>query len=49
VRRQLFDLLTLFPRLIGMVAIGALDSGAIVLGLRWRDPYGRTHWKESLR
>ena len=45
----MFDLLTLFPRLIGKLAITTLDSGAILLGLRWRDSHGRTHWKDSLR
>jgi len=36
-------------RILGMFAIGALDSGAVALGLRWRGPDGRTHWKDSLR
>lgn len=48
-RRQLFDLLTLYPRLMGKLALGTLDSGAVLIGLRWRDSRGRTHWKDSLR
>lgn len=41
-------LITFPVRIIGWLAIGALDNLAVRTKLRWRDSRGNTHWNGEL-
>ncbi|HEY6036968.1 MAG TPA: hypothetical protein VIV58_21965 [Kofleriaceae bacterium] len=45
--RDALYLVTLPVRILAFMVRETLDSGAVVLGMKWRDPYGRTHWRRA--
>lgn len=41
-------LLLILPRILLMLAKVCAESGALVIGLCWRDASGKLHWKEGM-